>query len=126
LCSRIAKDAHPINNEVTAYLRSQGYIVFVPHEAHYNETVDGAHAPDKEIYEQDMSEIRRSDVCVVVGKIGADCGFEVGWFERNGTPTVWFQQPQWSPMFDRVHKVSTLEQLGQFLKSQFADKESAA
>jgi nucleoside 2-deoxyribosyltransferase len=121
MCSRIAKDAHSINNRVASYLRGKGYKVFVPHEAHYNESSinGGKRAPDSEIYEQDMAEMLAADACVVVGRIGTDCGFEVGWFQNHGVDTVWYTGTVdigWHPMLHLVPKVKHLKKIDRFIQ----------
>lgn len=89
LCSRIAKDAHPLNDAAASALREAGYEVFAPHEAPYNQEVS-PETLDQDVYELDMREMLRSDACVVVGRIGLDCTFEAGWFQGRNVPTFWW------------------------------------
>lgn len=115
LCSRIAKDAHEINNSVSSVLRQEGHKVFVPHEQHYNQIMsDTAHlVSDEEIFTQDYTAMQDSDACVVVGRIGVDCGYEIGWFQSRGLPVVWFrpEASQRHPMLTTVSVVTSLESL---------------
>lgn len=91
LCSRVAKDAHELNNTAAKALRELGHTVFVPHEQHYNEIMEGTahHIDDSAIYHQDMEAMGEADVCVAVGRLGVDCAFEVGWFQGQGIPVYW-------------------------------------
>lgn len=93
LCSRIAKDAHEINNKVAAALRALGHTVFVPHEQHYNEIMAGTaeYVSDEDIYRQDMDAMEQADLCVAVGRLGVDCAFEVGWFQGSNIPVYWYK-----------------------------------
>jgi nucleoside 2-deoxyribosyltransferase len=93
LCSRIAKDAHDLNNQVAQALRQLGHEVFVPHEQHYNEIMGGKaeQVDEAEIYTQDMEAMEASDICVAVGRIGVDCAFELGWFEGSNVPIFWYR-----------------------------------
>lgn len=92
LCSRVAIDAHAQNNLVAKALRDAGYTVFVPHEQHYNQIIAGfaETVPDVEIYTQDSNAMKESALCVIVGRIGVDCGYEVGYFQGRNIPCVWF------------------------------------
>lgn len=83
LCSRVAQDARPLNNEVASALRGAGFDVFVPHEQPVNNYTG---ASDKEIYVQDMTAMKESQFCVAVGRMGVDCSFELGWFQGRGLP----------------------------------------
>ena len=93
LCSRVAKDAHEMNNAVAKALRELGHSVFVPHEQHYNQIMAGtAHlVEDVTIYCQDMDAMLEAELCVVVGRVGVDCAFEVGWFQGAQVPTYWYK-----------------------------------
>jgi nucleoside 2-deoxyribosyltransferase len=86
LCSRIAKDAHEVNEAVAKALSADGHNVFIPHRMHYNQIMEGAEntVTDEEIYTQDMNAMYLADICVVVGKVGVDCSFEMGWFQGRG------------------------------------------
>lgn len=86
LCSRVAKDAHELNNTVAKALRELGHTVFVPHEQHYNQIMANTadQVSDEEIYTQDMTAMYNANACVVVGKVGVDCSFEMGWFQGRG------------------------------------------
>lgn len=95
LCSRVAKDAHELNNIVAKALRNLGHVVFVPHEQHYNQIMANTadQVSDEEIYTQDMNAMLDAELCVVVGRVGVDCSFEIGWFDGQGTP-VFFYRPE--------------------------------
>lgn len=120
LCSRIAKDAHAVNNVVAETLRDAGHDVFVPHEQHYNQIMAGTddQVPDSEIYEQDFAAMKTSRICVVVGRVGVDCAWEIGWFSANGVRVLWFDPPVTRhPMLSgpQVYKVSTLFEMMAFV-----------
>ena len=114
LSSRVAEDAHQVNNRVAAFLRRAGFSVFVPHEAAHNRAPG---ATEEEIYRADMSEMLQADVCVVVGRIGVDCAFEVGWLQNHGVPMVWAFPPKdvYHPMLSLVPKVNSLTAVGKFI-----------
>lgn len=114
LSSRVAPDAHAVNDRVAAFLRRIGLSVFVPHEAGYN------HAPgasDPEIYSADMAEMMQADLCVLVGRIGVDCAFEVGWLQNHEVPIVWAFPPKDAhhPMLSQVPRVQSLTAVGKFI-----------
>lgn len=90
LCSRIADDARPLNNQVASQLRALGYDVYVPHEQKPNNPSPEDKAEGRwdveTIFKLDHGAMKESDVCVVVGRVGVDCSFEVGWFYGRGLP----------------------------------------
>jgi nucleoside 2-deoxyribosyltransferase len=68
-------------------MRAAGHSVFVPHEQHYN-TIDNA--SDADIYHFDMNAMLEAEVCVVVSRVGVDCAFEIGWFEGQDVPVLYY------------------------------------
>ena len=118
LCSRTAPDARDLNDKAARFLRRVGYQVFVPHEAPYNQA-DHPEIPDSTVYKLDMAEMTLSDACVVVGRIGADCGFEVGWFQAQGVPVAWYVSTTTDvgrcPMLYKVPKFKLLTEVRNFL-----------
>lgn len=85
LCSRVGKDARPLNDVVAKSLTESGFTVYVPHEQKPNNPTDGRY--DKEqIWDLDFAAMQRSEICVVVGRIGKDCSFEIGWFYNDKRP----------------------------------------
>lgn len=85
LCSRVAKDAQELNNKVAASLRKRGFEVYVPHEEDANNPPDGQFDAAA-VYAADYRAMMRADLCVVVGRFGRDCAFEIGWFEGRNVP----------------------------------------
>lgn len=112
LCSRLAADARPLNEEASSALERAGYEVFVPHLQPYN--TDSGYT-DQQIYSHDMKAMLAADACVIVGRIGVDCAFEVGWFQARGVPTVWWKPTKGSPMLDYVAKRENLDGVLSFL-----------
>lgn len=90
LCSRVAYDARPLNNEIARSLRQAGFEVYVPHEEAPNnlspEDIEHARYDVETIYKMDFAAMNRSDICVAVGRLGKDCSWELGWFYANGIP----------------------------------------
>lgn len=125
LCSRVAYDAHDVNDGIAKLLRAAGHEVFVPHEAPYNTRRCSS---DEEIYQRDMAEMLAADACVIVGRIGVDCAFEVGWFQNHGTPMVWYVpktgQVARSPMLHLVKKLYRKRPILDFLESVEQDRRS--
>lgn len=92
LCSRVAYDARPFNDTIAAALRSSGHEVYVPHEQAPNnlseaDIADGRYDKDT-IFRMDHSAMRQADMCVVAGRVGRDCAWELGWFAAQGVPIV--------------------------------------
>lgn len=119
LISRVAEDARQLNMKAANNLRRAGHEVFVPHTAAYNQA-DNADSTDEDVYRQDMAEMLTADIAVVVGRIGVDCAFEVGWFQNHGTPTVWYAPPATKlgrhPMLHCVPRVGSMERVRKFLE----------
>lgn len=90
LCSRVSYDARELNTRVATNLRNNGFNVYVPHEEAPNnlsqEDIDEARFDVKTIFEYDFKAMANADACVVVGRIGKDCSFEIGWFFAQGIP----------------------------------------
>lgn len=115
LVSRVAFDARQANLKVANTLREAGHSVFVPHTASYNEN-DSQDSTDEDIYRQDMAEMLAADAAVIVGRIGVDCAFEVGWFQNQGIPTFWINPPpDRSPMLFLVPKSKSKGAMLKFL-----------
>lgn len=85
LCSRVAADARPLNNQVAQSLRASGFEVYVPHDQKPNNPEDGRFNKD-EIWRHDFAAMNDADLCVVVGRFGKDCSFEIGWFYSQRVP----------------------------------------
>lgn len=85
LCSRVAKDARPLNSIVAKSLIANGFEVYVPHEQAPNNPADGRFCAE-DIYHYDFAAMQKADLCVVVGKTGKDCSFEIGWFSAKSIP----------------------------------------
>jgi len=92
LCSRVAYDARPFNDQVAKALRDAGHDVYVPHEqAPNNLTQDDINAGryDKAtIFEIDYNALSKSDLVVAVGRLGKDCAWELGYAYGVGIPVV--------------------------------------
>lgn len=90
LCSRVAYDARPLNDDVAKSLRAAGFEVYVPHEQAPNNLSadDIKHGRyDKEtIFRIDHAAMKTADICVAVGRMGADCSWELGWFAAKDVP----------------------------------------
>lgn len=90
LCSRVAHDARPINNIVAKSLRDFGFNVYVPHEEAPNnlsaEDIAQGRFDKDTIFKLDFSAMQSADICVVVGRVGKDCSFEIGWFYGRYIP----------------------------------------
>ncbi len=115
LCSRVAQDARPMNNLVADALIAAGYDVFVPHTQKHN---NHSGASDAEIYQQDMDAMKSADICVAVGRLGVDCGYEIGWFEGRDVPVYrYLPEPDKDrhPMFHKMNATSTYKDLQQLV-----------
>jgi nucleoside 2-deoxyribosyltransferase len=128
LVSRVAFDAHQVNLKVANALRQAGHSVFLPHEASYNQD-DNRDSTDEDVYRQDMAEMLVADAAVIVGRIGVDCAFEVGWFQAYGTPAVWYVPPSAKvgrhPMLNAVPRSGSLKGVLRYL-SQVEESRGAA
>lgn len=97
LCSRVSLDAREKNELVATALEQAGYLVYVPHRQKFN---NFSGSTDREIYEQDMAAMKKSDACIIVGENGTDCSMEIGWFYGREVPLFWFSPPaKHQPMF---------------------------
>ena len=115
LCSRVAADAHAYNNLVAAALKALGHEVFVPHLAEYNER-EGA--SESEIFRQDFTQMLEADACVVVGRVGIDCAWEMGWFSGSGKPIYWvlsYLHEKTSPMLNGIRRIDSVTDLKETL-----------
>lgn len=90
LCSRVAYDARPLNEQVARSLEASGFDVYVPHrEAPNNlsqEDIDNARFDVETIFKMDFAAMNRAEICVAVGRMGKDCSWELGWFTARGIP----------------------------------------
>lgn len=90
LCSRVALDARAENMQVATILRNAGFEVYVPHEQAPNnlsqEDIDQGRYDRETIFKLDFAAMRKADICVVVGRTGRDCAWEMGWFSAKGVP----------------------------------------
>lgn len=125
LCSRTAFDARLTNLRVANGLKKAGYDVFVPHLAPHNQA-DNPNVQDLDVYRYDKAEMMVADACVVVGRIGVDCAWEVGWFQANGVPVVWYVPTGVdvgrSPMLSTVDRVKSVVGVVKFLKKYLPQK----
>lgn len=90
LCSRVAYDARPLNSQVAAALRGAGHLVYVPHEQAPNNLsasdIENGRYDVETIFKIDFAAMNKADTCVVVGRVGKDCAFEIGWFTAKKIP----------------------------------------
>lgn len=90
LCSRVAYDARALNNTVANSLRFANFDVYVPHEQAPNnlsqEDMDAGRYDVATIFKLDFAAMTKADACVVVGRHGKDCTWELGWFFARGIP----------------------------------------
>src|SRR5271157_5725379 len=86
LCSRVAPNARPLNDRVAKSLRKAGFSVFVPHEEEVNNLPPGASLSPEKVFELDFGAMTKADLCVVVGRTGKDCAWEIGWFYGRRVP----------------------------------------
>lgn len=85
LCGRIAADAQALNKQVIVALREAGYVVFAPQEQEIN---NGDRYDARTIFLMDYDALRAADVVVAVGRLGADCGWELGYAWAQNIPVV--------------------------------------
>lgn len=90
LCSRVAFEAREFNSQVAKAFRDAGFEVYVPHEQAPNNLtqsdMDAGRFDKETIFKLDYAAMDKADLCVVVGKIGRDCAWEIGHFEAWGIP----------------------------------------
>jgi nucleoside 2-deoxyribosyltransferase len=90
LCSRVAYDARPQNDVVAKSLRDAGFEVYVPHEQAPNnlstEDMEAGRFDKETIFKMDFAAMKAADLCVVVGRVGKDCAWEIGWFYARSIP----------------------------------------
>lgn len=105
LCSRVSPNARPLNDRVARSLRRAGFKVFVPHAEEVNNLPLGVQLDPQQVFDLDFTGMRQADLCVVVGRTGKDCAWEIGWFAGRGVPTyfvtfgdtTWFESPMTIP-----------------------------
>lgn len=106
LCSRVAHDARPLNDRVAASLEAAGYDVYVPHRQAPNnlskEDIEEGRYDRATIFQFDFAAMRKADICVVVGRFGKDCSWELGYFAATKIP-VYFV-----PAGDETYKTSPM------------------
>jgi nucleoside 2-deoxyribosyltransferase len=121
LCSRVHEEARPMNNEVALALIKAGFDVYIPHTAPHNNM---AGSTDFEIYTQDLTEMKKADICVAVGRLGNDCCWELGFFTGVQKLCYWYlPQPEVqgrSPMLYEMkpHTFQTIKQLVDTIKDE--------
>lgn len=86
LCSRVAEDARPDNERVAQALEAAGFDVYVPHRQKPNNPEPGETWDHNKIFLMDLNAMKQSDACVVVGRFGKDCSWELGWFFAKNIP----------------------------------------
>lgn len=124
LCSRVAHDAREFNTAVATALRKAGYTVYVPHEqAPNNLTSDDiaeGRYDTKTIFLMDYEALRKADVVVAVGRMGADCSWELGYSWHKNVPVIhvpgedvtWKKSPMLIPTL-RQYLEATVENVAQ-------------
>lgn len=121
LCSRVAQDARKENAIVASSLREAGFKVYVPHEQLSNN--DGLFNKEA-IYKIDFAAMNKAELCVVVGRIGRDCAWELGWFAAKGIPicfvpcgnTDWETSPMLIPCLSNMVHIIDATKAGESLK----------
>lgn len=127
LCSRVAYDARPLNNTVAASLRSVGFEVYVPHEQAPNnlsqDDMDAGRFDVETIFKIDFAAMNKADACVVVGRHGKDCAWELGWFYARNIPVyfvpagdkTWETAPMTRPSLLQNEHIGDPSTVGQML-----------
>lgn len=128
LCSRVAYDARPLNNIVAKSLRDVGFEVYVPHEQAPNnlstEDIEQGRFDKETIFKIDFAAMNQADLCVVVGRIGKDCAFEIGWFYGRNIPVhfvpagdqTWDTSPMLRPALMENVQIMNAEDAGKLLR----------
>lgn len=114
LCSRVAQDARAFNEKVAVKLEQAGFDVYVPHRQAFN---NGERHDAKTIFLIDYEALRKSDAVVAVGRMGADCSWELGYSWACLKPVVHV------PGADETYKDSPmlLPTLQHYRKASLAD-----
>jgi nucleoside 2-deoxyribosyltransferase len=64
--------------------------VYVPHEQAPNnlskEDMEQGRFDRETIFKLDFAAMNKADYCVVVGRVGKDCAWEIGWFYAKNIP----------------------------------------
>ena len=120
LCSRVAEDARQLNNTVAAKLRDAGFTVYVPHEQSFN---NGERYDARTIFLTDYEALRKSAAVVAVGRMGADCSWELGYSWATEKPVIHVpgDDKSWenSPMLGstlRQYREATVEDVAERVK----------
>jgi nucleoside 2-deoxyribosyltransferase len=128
LCSRVAYDARPFNNIVAQSLRDVGFEVYVPHEQAPNnlsqEDIEEGRYDKETIFRIDFEAMNKADLCVVVGRFGKDCSWEIAWFFATGIPIyfvsagdeTWQQCPMIIPSLSQNPKIEDPALAGTYVK----------
>ncbi len=113
LCARVAYDARALNLEVATTLRACGYDVYLPQEQAPNNLsqsdMDEGRYDTATIFKLDFAALDRAALIVAVGRMGADCAWELGYAARKsipvvhvpGTDTTWQRSPMLIPTLRR-------------------------
>lgn len=116
LCARVAYDARELNVKVGARLRAAGYNVYMPQEQAPNnlsaDDIAEGRYDTRTIFLMDYEALRNADVVVAVGRMGADCSWELGYAWAEGKPvvhvpgddTTWKTSPMIIPTLSQYHK----------------------
>ena len=92
ICARVAHDARQLNSEVGAALRDAGHAVYLPQEQAPNNLTPDDIAEGRydvrTIFLLDYGALQKSHVVVAVGRMGADCAWELGYAWAKGIPVV--------------------------------------
>ncbi len=119
LCSRVAYDARPFNDEVAKVLRNAGYATYVPHEQAPNNLtasdIEEGRYDTKTIFLMDYAALEQADVVVAVGRMGADCSWELGYAWGTNKPVVhvpgpdesWRKSPMLIPTLRQMQPATT-------------------
>ena len=126
-----------MNDAVAKSLRAAGFEVYVPHEQAPNnltaeDIAEGRY--DKEtIFRLDFAAMQQSDACVVVGRTGRDCAWELGWFAKAEVPVffvpagdlTWNTCPMLIPTFNSFPHIESPEAAGFMVSKWLALWEAA-
>ena len=135
LCSRVAYDARPLNDEVAKSLRTAGFEVYVPHEQAPNnlsqEDMDQGRYDTATIFHLDHEAMQAADACVVVGRTGKDCAWEMGWFFAQRVPVflvpagdfTWTTSPMLIPGLTEYDLINDPADAGRAVSEHLAQEE---
>jgi len=126
---------------VATSLRQVGFTVYVPHEQAPNnlsasDIAEGRFDKDT-IFHIDFKAMQAADICVVVGRVGKDCAWELGWFYATNIPVyfvpvgdeTWDTSPMLRPTLMQHPAINNPEEAGkalQHLRTMFDSSPSRA